>query len=358
MTGSRDRAEPPATFTEAANLIADRYADSPDLVHFCEVLGGPSGPPPWAGRFERHLRAVLQANRDRFVRCSAQFTLASVVQIAGEDRQAEAQTLFESFCAEFDGKQAYRGQTIEQLYYKDAQKQLNELRFRAVGMPAPDIAGPDLDGKPLRISDYRGRVVLLNFWGTWCFPCMKLIPHEIELVAQFRDQPFDIVGVNCDSDLQKARDAVLRTKMSWRSFRDQVDDKPTIAKQWKILGFPTLYLIDHYGIIRKLLDWQSYWRRTLAIVQGVSRCSPPKGPTARHAGARRRCFKSAGGGSASACRPVGDRNATSGHGLSGEDLSGGGRFGIEIRLVRSPNLRWRHCSSGNPLLARVWRPRF
>jgi thiol-disulfide isomerase/thioredoxin/predicted esterase len=251
ITGSGDRAAPLAPFAEAADLIADRYAETPDIVHFCEVLGGRGVPPPWAGRFERHLRAVVQANRDRFVRCSAQFALASVLQSAGEDRQAEAQTLFESFCAEYDGKQAYRGQTIEQSYYKDAQKQLNELRFRAVGMPAPDITGPDLDGKPLRISDYRGRVVLLSFWGTWCFPCMKLIPHEIELVAQFRDQPFDIVGVNCDSDPQKARDAVLRTKMSWRSFRDQVDDKPTIAKQWKILGFPTLYLIDHHGIIRK-----------------------------------------------------------------------------------------------------------
>jgi hypothetical protein len=129
MTGSRDRAEPPTTFTEAANLIADRYADSPDLVYFCDVLGGPNGPPPWAGRFERHLRAVLQANRDRLVCCSAHFALARVVQSAG-GRQSEARALFESFCAKFDGKQAYRGQTIEQLYYNEAQRHLKELRLK------------------------------------------------------------------------------------------------------------------------------------------------------------------------------------------------------------------------------------
>ncbi len=105
-----------------------------------------------------------------------------------------------------------------------AQDQLKELRFRAIGKPAPEIAGTDLDGRPLTLSQYRGRVILLNFWGTWCFPCMKLIPHERELVARFEGQPFEIVGVNCDVDVEKAHDAVARTGMTWRSFRNQADE--------------------------------------------------------------------------------------------------------------------------------------
>jgi dienelactone hydrolase/thiol-disulfide isomerase/thioredoxin len=239
---------PPAIYEEAGNLIADQYASSPEISHFCEGLRSGAR---WAVPYERHLRAILQVNQDRMVRCSAQFALAKVVQASTEDRQAEAQELFEHFLAEFDGKYSYHAQGIEQQYIAEAKDQLVELRQRAVGQPAPEITGIDLDDKRMKLSDYRGRVVLLNFWGTWCFPCMKLISHELELVKTFQMQPFDIVGVNCDADIPKARAAVAQTKMTWRSFRDKIDDKSTITTQWKVLGFPSLYLIDHHGTIRK-----------------------------------------------------------------------------------------------------------
>jgi thiol-disulfide isomerase/thioredoxin/predicted esterase len=250
---ARDGPEPSPLYTEAADLIADRFADSPDIGHFCEGLGFSShGNQRWAPRFERHLRAILKANRDRAVRCRAQFALASVVQGAPVDRQAEAERLFEQYCAEFDGKYAYPFQGIEQTLHHEAQVQLNELRFRAVGRPAPELTGIDLDGLPLNLGDYHGRVVLLNFWATWCFPCMKLVPHELELVARFQGEPFELIGVNCDSDVGKARDAVTRTGMTWRSFRDHSESGPAaITSDWKIVGYPTLYLIDHHGIIRK-----------------------------------------------------------------------------------------------------------
>ena len=73
---------------------------------------------------------------------------------------------------------------------------------------------------------------------------MKLIPHERDLVAAFQGQPFDIVGVNCDDDVAKARGAVTRNKMTWRSFRDRVDGRPTITEEWQIRAYPTFYLVD------------------------------------------------------------------------------------------------------------------
>jgi thiol-disulfide isomerase/thioredoxin/predicted esterase len=252
MTRPGEGGQPSSLYSEAADLIADRHADSPDIASFCEELGvSPSGSPPWAGRFEKHLRTILEMNHDRKVRCAAQFALASIVQSSTEDRQAEAEVLFEQFCSEFDGKRSYRYQQIEQYLRHLAQDQLKELRFRAVGKPAPAIAGIDLDGRPMTLNQYRGRVVLLSFWGTWCFPCMKLIPHELELAGRFRDQPFEIVGVNCDSNVEKARQAAARNKMTWRSFRDQSGEGPAITSHWKILGYPTLYLVDHHGMIRK-----------------------------------------------------------------------------------------------------------
>lgn len=251
LTNPLDEGQPPAVYFEAADLIADKYAASPLISHFCECLGGSAESPPWARRFERHIRAILRVNQDRWVRCTAQFALAGVIQSFGEDRQVEAATLYERFSKEFDGKQRYPEQDIEEQLNFEARRQLAELRSRAIGMPVPLLSGLDLDDRPIKLSDYRGRVVLLNFWGTWCFPCMKLVPHERDLVAAFQGQPFDIVGVNCDDDIAKAQEAAKRTKMTWRSFRDQVDGQRTITKDWRIIGYPALYLIDHHGIIRK-----------------------------------------------------------------------------------------------------------
>lgn len=168
-----------------------------------------------------------------------------------DDREAEAQALFEEFCDEFDGTHRYSYQGIEPDFVRQARRQVEDLRDRAAGKPAPDRDGTDLDGRRLRLSDYRGRVVLLNFWGTWCFPCMKLVPHERELAERFAGRPFAVVGVNCDDDLEKARAAVTRTKMTWPSFRNRAGDAPAITATWKVLGYPSLYLIDHHGTIRK-----------------------------------------------------------------------------------------------------------
>lgn len=249
-TGDENEA-PASPFAEAADLIAERFADSADIDYFCGTLTGPGGSPPWATQYERHLRAICAANRNRATGCVAHFALASVVHISSEERQGDAAELYEKFCTEFDGTHPYSHQMIEQNYLHEARIQLHDLRFHAVGQIAPDIAGIDLDGRPLKLSDYRGRVALLNFWGTWCFPCMKLIPHEKELAEAYRGQPFDVVGINCDPDIEKARAAVTRTGMTWRSFRNEAGDKPAITKEWKTLGFPTVYLIDHHGIIRK-----------------------------------------------------------------------------------------------------------
>ena len=244
---------PPAIYAEAADLIADKHAASPHVAHFCEGLRSGAS---WTLPFERHLRAVVEVNPDRCTRCAASFALASVVQANGEGRQAEAEALFGQFLKEFDGQHRYHAKGIEEQYRFEAQRQVGELRSRAIGMLAPEIAGIDLDGKPMKLSDYRGRVVLMNFWATWCFPCMKLIPHEVALAKTFQGQPFDIVGINCDTNIPGARAAAARTGMTWRSFRDQVNQKPTVTTDWKVVGFPALYLIDHHGTIRK--RWIGY----------------------------------------------------------------------------------------------------
>src|SRR6266567_2685377 len=102
----------------------------------------------------------------------------------------------------------------------------------------------------MKLSEYRGKVVLLSFWAMWCVPCMKFIPHEQALAARFEGEPFAIVGVHGDNDDEVSRNAVASHKISWRSFHDQPADKPAISDEWHVIGWPTVYLIDRAGVIR------------------------------------------------------------------------------------------------------------
>jgi peroxiredoxin len=243
-------AKAPRAFAEPADLIAGRFAASPEIYHFCEVLGIITHP-RWAGQYEKHLRAILDKNRDRRVRCVALFALASVVQNSGEARHDEAERLYAQFIKDFDGRTPYPALGVEESLRAEAEAELEDLRTwpRMLGKPAPEIEGEDLDGRPMKLSAFRGKVVLLSFWATSCGPCMKLIPHERSLLARFKGRPFAIVGVNGDRP-EALRKALAESPVAWRSFKNKRGDRKAITQEWKLLALPTLYLIDHKGIIR------------------------------------------------------------------------------------------------------------
>jgi peroxiredoxin len=119
----------------------------------------------------------------------------------------------------------------------------------AVGQTAPEIQGEDLNGKRMKLSDFRGKVVLLMFWGSWCKVCMAEVPHEQELLQRWGGQGFAVVGVNSDEDRAAARRACADKGLTWRSFWDRSPEGPVI-RRWNVHRWPTLYLIDAAGVIR------------------------------------------------------------------------------------------------------------
>ncbi|WP_237729322.1 trypsin-like peptidase domain-containing protein [Schlesneria paludicola] len=128
-----------------------------------------------------------------------------------------------------------------------AQKMLFELQHLSIGTEAPEIVGKDIDGNEIKLSDFRGKVVMLDFFVNWCPYCTQMYPLERILVERSRDQPCVLLGVNCDKE-SVLRNIIDDKKVTWQCWAD--GQEGPIAREWQISGYPAVYLIDHEGIIR------------------------------------------------------------------------------------------------------------
>lgn len=162
-----------------------------------------------------------------------------------EDLTAEAEALYERIIADYADLDTSRKQPLGVL---DAGR-LFRLRALRVGQVAPDIEGEDADGKRLRLGDYRGKVVLLTFSGNWCGPCRGFYPKERELVAKLKDRPFAALSVNTDEDRGTQRKSIDSGEITWRCWWDGGTGGP-ITLRWGVYYFPTVFVLDHEGIIR------------------------------------------------------------------------------------------------------------
>jgi thiol-disulfide isomerase/thioredoxin len=162
------------------------------------------------------------------------------------DRRAEAS--YERLIKEFgDVKMPYPYN--ETPFAEMARGELYELRFLGVGKMAPDVEGEDVRGQKLRLSDYRGKVVAVVFWATWCGPCMGMVPHERELVKRLEGKPFVLLGINGDDDRAKTAEAMKKEAMTWPSLWNGGKLGGIVAKLG-VRAWPTVYVIDAQGVIR------------------------------------------------------------------------------------------------------------
>ena len=199
------------------------------------------------------------------IRLRAAFHLADREYHAG--KAADADKLLEDLQRNpayldlrFDDR--WLGRQVEELF--------NEVRNLNVGDTAPEVTGEDLDGKPLKLSDSRGKVTLLVFWASRCRPCLDMVPHQLDLIGRYAGRPFAIVGVNGDllaggntaaigpdgkpvDGTAKLKAAITKHKIAWRSFRYGLggsgEDTGT-AGRWNVRTWPTVYLLDKAGVIR------------------------------------------------------------------------------------------------------------
>jgi thiol-disulfide isomerase/thioredoxin len=239
---------------KARDLIAAHHLDQPHVKKV--LLGFAAGTDPKA---EGLLKIVLEKNKDADCQGYAHLALGllakqKVKQSGGREKADLVKAAIEHFTAVKTKYAAVKAG--EETIGKQAEAHLAELKLAdqlQVGKAVPDLTGEDLDGQPLKLSDFTGKVVMLSFWATWCPPCMGLVPHEQKLVEKMKDKPFALVGVNGDDELTAAvRKVIADKKITWRSFQDRQKGQTAISKAWEVDTWPTIYVIDHKGTIRHI----------------------------------------------------------------------------------------------------------
>jgi thiol-disulfide isomerase/thioredoxin len=117
------------------------------------------------------------------------------------------------------------------------------------GTNFPGFSVPDVDGKPLSLADYKGKVVLIDFWATWCPPCRAEIPNVVATYKKYHSQGFDIIGVSLDQNRLKLVNFTKDKGMTWPQFFDGQGWENELAVKYGIEAIPATYLLDGNGII-------------------------------------------------------------------------------------------------------------
>lgn len=158
----------------------------------------------------------------------------------------------------------YRGgryaQTAEQLLAQDRDARTGEVANASgsnpsprpnqfINQPALDFQVTGLRGEPLSLSQYRGQVVLLDFWATWCPPCIAEMPNVKHTYAKYKNQKFEIIGISLDRSTGPLEEYIAREGLAWRQYWDSGS---RIASMYNVRAIPSTFLIDGAGIVRQV----------------------------------------------------------------------------------------------------------
>jgi thiol-disulfide isomerase/thioredoxin len=240
-------------FEEAVDLVIRHLIEDERLAKVCRSLGIHNACPPG----DKLLKAAIDKSPHRKVQGIARFNLAASFMKTADAMVNDTPKAREVLEQKADNLLQEVLDKYADLEFgssplgKKAEATLFELRRLGLGKTAPEIEGEDIGGKGMKLTDFRGKVVLVVFWGTWCGACMADVPDHQALLKRLEGKPFAIVGIDSEERDREAVQKVCTDKaITWRSFWDGDITKTAIASRWNVNAWPTLYLLDSKGVIR------------------------------------------------------------------------------------------------------------
>lgn len=139
-----------------------------------------------------------------------------------------------------------------------------------VGAPAPDFALKSASGENMRLSEYRGDVVMINFWATWCGPCRQEMPLLDDLYGRYQRVGFQLLGVNIDDDSRRAMNMVEELGVTFPVLFDEAKE---VSRLYEVEAMPVTVLVDRSGTVRHVHHGYKpgYEEKYLTEIRGLLR---------------------------------------------------------------------------------------
>ena len=175
--------------------------------------------------------------------------MKAMIYLQFVDEPDKAAAILQQMKKDFPGtKTAQQGDSL--LANIEKQKKAKAIQTQLVeGTKFPDFNEKDLTGKPLSIANYKGKVVLVDFWATWCGPCVGELPNVLKTYEKHHPNGFEIIGISLDREEKKLTDFVKEKNMPWQQYYDGLFWNNKLAEKYGINSIPMTYLLDGEGKI-------------------------------------------------------------------------------------------------------------
>jgi len=223
----------------------DQYAGSPQAAEVSFEAGMVSfslQKPKRAIRYlESYLQNAIEPERDK--QAYSHYYLAEAYKQIGEyeDAEAEYKTILDTYP---NVDQRLTDMVQQQLAMMEGERRLK------VGSPPIDFEVTSINGMKLSPDDFKGRVLLLDFWATWCAPCRQEMPNVIKVYDKYNEKGFEIVGISLDRSRDALDEYIEKYKLRWPQYYDGKFWQNEVATLYGIKSIPATYLIDKKGNIR------------------------------------------------------------------------------------------------------------